>query len=1190
MIKALLFFLVLFLPVRVAAQFIFQNLKTADGLSAKQVRCLYKDTQGYLWIGTTKGLNRFDGAIVQAYPGIPGENALFINAIHPLSAETDLLIGTTKGLIIFNRQTGTYRHDPRFAVLERETILTIKPDGSNRLWIVTTSKLFILNQGKLLPAEQVIPETNLIHSQLFTVSAFVWDQRRQGFWVGGTRTYFIDCQQNRVYHQTNNPQQNPLLNQAGIYSIALDQNGNLWYGCNHNPALRLWDHRTGKVDFFSELDGTKLLESPNQLFVDTQNRLWVSTRLFAAYLKEPGQPFRKIPYSQDQPYSIGYGFFRDVLEDPDGNIWLATINGVSKSSSRAPLQAIYQLPSFDFFLETGFAHINSVSLHEDVIMACKADGIIAYQMSKRTFQHYTVPGFKNKISNNFNMAVRSPDRWWFAGDDGVFYLKPGASVLTRFTQIRTGASMKYAHFIFSDQEGRIWFTIWGDALYRYNPKTNQCDRFDGRDARHGLFQYRNCQNFVKLRNGNLLFTQKGTGFLYFNAKTEQFSTIPVPNPDEFYTTGAVEDKMGAIWAAVENKGLLKISIAGMYLDSVRTGKGLPFDLIQALAQDDRGMIWTATREGLSFMNPHTKAITRVAVDLGKNLQDYWNNVTVYNGKVFAVMLDHVVVLDPARFAATPVKKPPHITSLKVLGQEVTGILNRQPNLELESFQNYLTFQFASLKHLDVPSLQYSYQLEGIDRNWILAGRTLQASYTNLPPGSYTFNVRSTDENGRWMAAVGKLPLYIKPPWWQTGWFFTSLSALFVLLAGLWYRNDRQRRHKRRVDQTIEYFAHSVYSDNSIDAICRDIAHNCVLQLHFENCAVYLRNMENQRLIQKAVYGSDPKYYPPVDFESLQNRSELAVATEKPLLIRNTAKSTGYDQQDSENQSLISVPITHEGKVIGLIVSQHRKKNFFNADHLRALSTISSISAVKIAEALASEFARQNEIKLLEIDKMLAESQMIALRAQINPHFVFNCLTSIQECIITRKYEEANKYLIKFARLFRLILSNSSKTLITIREEEEVLELYLQLEQMRFDQTFSYQIIRENELKADEILIPSMLLQPYVENAIWHGLMQKTGERQLVVTFRLVNEGQLQCWIDDNGIGRQKSAELNRNKSKAPGFESKGMALSKDRLELLSRQGQQASVTIVDKYDAAGNPAGTRVIIELSVLLKSFYLA
>jgi sensor histidine kinase YesM len=305
---------------------------------------------------------------------------------------------------------------------------------------------------------------------------------------------------------------------------------------------------------------------------------------------------------------------------------------------------------------------------------------------------------------------------------------------------------------------------------------------------------------------------------------------------------------------------------------------------------------------------------------------------------------------------------------------------------------------------------------------------------------------------------------------------------------------------------------------------------------------------------------------------------------KAELIGDTSRDSRYIVDDVRRFSEISVPIIHDNRVIGVIDSENSKKNFFNSDHLKAMTTIASISATKIAEAQADAYARENEIKLLEISKQLAESQLMALRAQMNPHFVFNCLNSIQECIVTKKYGEASDYLNKFSKLFRMVLNNSGKQLVTLEEEVEVLRLYLELERMRFDRSFEYVISLDDKLEVEEILVPSMLLQPYVENALWHGLMHKEGDRRLELIFMKKGEEIFSCTIDDNGIGRKRSYELKEQQSKSRRHESKGLAISADRIQLLQKQGYHALLDIVDKYDPAGKATGTKIEIELSTYL------
>lgn len=1184
-----LFLLLLFLSTGIYGQFIFQNLRGQDGLSAKQVRCLYKDSDGFLWIGTTNGLNRFDGAVIKQYIQPKGEKSVYVNAIHQLEDQNKLMVGTGIGIKIFDKKTGLYYPDKRFLLLQNEAIVAIRADPAKRIWIVCLNRIFIFSNDKLLPVAEVIPAASVIQNTEFLFSSFVWDTLRYGFWIGGENSYFIDLKKNEVYHKRNNPFHAPLLNASLVKAIALDKDSNVWYGNDSDSTLNYWDFRKNKTETFYKLDGKKINGGCNHIFVDRKNRVWISTWLFASFLKEPGKPVKKVPYSQNQIYSIGYGFFRDVVEDEEGNIWFGTINGISKSQDNAPLRAIYRLPSFDFFLETGFSHANSIVIDGHVIVACKEEGVTFYNMITGNYKRYLVTIGPDLFQNKFQMAVKNKGNWWFAGEAGILTIAPGTNILKKLDFHPKVTRSHSANLVLADNSGRLWFHIRNDALYRYDVDTKKLDRFDGSDPAFGSFSYSGVLSFLELRNGNLVFALEDKGLLVFDTETEKFSEIRIKNSSGFQGRGMAEDARGDIWISVWSRGIFKINLKGDILDSVSTGNNLLYDYIRNVGIDNRGAVWAASREGLMFYTPETKAVTRVEIDLGQNIQDYWNNLEINKGKVYAVMLDHVVVFDPLLFTAIPVKKPPHITSVYAFQKEITNY-GKSELLELAPEQDGITFNYASLYHRDIASLVYSYQLEGIDENWVNAGRTLVASYNNLPHGHYNFKVRSTDEYGKWMPAITQQRIYIRPFWWQTWWAICVYFLLLILLLVSLYKSLLLRRQKHVIDSTIDYFANSVYGENSVNEICWDIARNCISQLRFEDCVVYLWDKDKKVLVQKAAYGpKNPKGHEisnPMELELGHGVVGLVALTGIPLNIGDTTKEPRYVVDDERRMSELAVPILHEGKVIGVVDSEHHKKNFFTENHLKALSTIASISANKIAEAIAQAHAQEKEIKLLEINKMLAESQLMALRAQMNPHFVFNCLNSIQECIVTEKYTEASKYLNKFSKLFRMVLNNSGRNLVTIQEEMEVLELYLQLEQMRFEQSFSYKISIDEDLETEEILIPSMLLQPYAENALWHGLMHSPGKRKLQIDLRRISDDLMECRIDDNGIGRRKSFDLKKMNSKSKRHESKGLQISSDRLALLQRQGQRAQVSITDKYNEGNHSTGTLVTIELSTFLKN----
>lgn len=215
---------------------------------------------------------------------------------------------------------------------------------------------------------------------------------------------------------------------------------------------------------------------------------------------------------------------------------------------------------------------------------------------------------------------------------------------------------------------------------------------------------------------------------------------------------------------------------------------------------------------------------------------------------------------------------------------------------------------------------------------------------------------------------------------------------------------------------------------------------------------------------------------------------------------------------------------------------------------------------------------ENEMDFLELEQK-------ALRLQMNPHFIFNALNSIQSLIGTGKETEARYYLAKFSRLMRQILDNSRKTEISLQEEVDTLENYLLIEKFCSGNVFDYEVITDEELEIDFIRIPPMLLQPFVENAIKHGMKGRKAEDPGTIIINFEEKGtSLICTISDNGVGREAAA-LRKEKSKETYHESTSLIVIRERLELLTKDGGEA-LKIVDLEDDQGNAAGTKVIVRI----------
>ncbi len=210
----------------------------------------------------------------------------------------------------------------------------------------------------------------------------------------------------------------------------------------------------------------------------------------------------------------------------------------------------------------------------------------------------------------------------------------------------------------------------------------------------------------------------------------------------------------------------------------------------------------------------------------------------------------------------------------------------------------------------------------------------------------------------------------------------------------------------------------------------------------------------------------------------------------------------------------------------------------------------------------------------DLNRNIFESELRTLRSQINPHFVFNSLNSIKSYILTHRSMEASEYLTDFSTLMRSILQHSKEPLISLTDELETARLYVKLEQLRFEDGFEFAYHCDSGIETDEVMIPPMLLQPYLENAVKHGLLNKSGERSLSLKVILSNEKTIIIEVEDNGIGREAASLLRKN---TPKYQSMGMNINSERVNLLNLMNESdLNIEIIDKKE----PKGTLIKIKI----------
>lgn len=412
-------------------------------------------------------------------------------------------------------------------------------------------------------------------------------------------------------------------------------------------------------------------------------------------------------------------------------------------------------------------------------------------------------------------------------------------------------------------------------------------------------------------------------------------------------------------------------------------------------------------------------------------------------------------------------------------------------------------------------------------------------------------------------------------------YIVAIILLLLLLAGLYRQMVIYKRHLE-TEATLNYFNASLFGKNTVDDILWDVAKNCISRLHLEDCVIYLLDEERKVLVQKAAFGpKNPLRFEirdPIEIPLGRGITGYVALSGRAEIVPDTSKDPRYIVDDEKRLSEITVPIFYNHKVIGVIDSEHHRKYFYSSTHLAILEKIAAICSAKIGRTWIEEKARRQEIEVQLLHKQLAEFRLVTLKSQMNPHFIFNCLNGIYHCILASEIEKASEYLSNFARLLRMVLMHSEKNFISLREEVDLLRHYLKIEALRTTKPFDFDIQVEDGIDPDVFFVPGMLIQPFLENAIWHGLMNKDGDRLLQVHWRRLREGVLLCEIKDNGIGRAQSTRL-RNSN----HESKGMRLCMERVELYKALFNTTfNIHVFDLFNEDGSPEGTKVNIAFEI--------
>ncbi|MFY0253557.1 two-component regulator propeller domain-containing protein [Chitinophaga sp. 30R24] len=1033
------------LPVAQAQQpgnaaYSFTHLDISNGLASNHVSAIMQDRRGFIWIAST-ALQRYDGAnlvTVASFDRVPG--SIYYDDI--------CLCEDKKGRIWMGTPDNIRVYDPVTDKIKALGVSgkAIRPEGlqcsqiiqdrAGVIWATTLDGLLCFNESTFnFQKAAMIPEAD----RMQMTDAIMEDEAGQ-LWISGKNgMYILDARRKELYCRRNNPMRLPILDIDNSFKKFYRDlhHHQVWMAGRHG-RLYCYDQHTHKLrDYTFKTPADKVFGKDGvgndaifDLITDITQKVWVATEKGGIFRYNRPRDRFDLNINANNTDEKGLHYIYEAncfLSDREGHLWIGTDYGVN----------IISLHNNTFRI---FDSRTTFPGTPEKLPAAEVTGI--YQATNgNVYVGYWGKGFswltpnldliRNYVHDGDGPDITLPEErglvWSFAElKDGTILVGQENGNLSLFDPAKGKFVQHLSSPLLFEQtllhlqpqyDTTVWIGLYKRGLASWNPQCNTFQYFN--ELTDSLKRPVSVMDIVPQGDTILWLGTSGAGLISFNPHQRRITRSEL---FEWHT-----HCYGNITCLLpyNDSLLLAGTDHGLWVYNTRKHTSRPLKInnqlfdqwVLSMAKGEPGSIWLTTQYGFYryFLLDDRLETFIQGDDIIDNTRKVRRCIiTQRNGDLLVGASDHVVSFNPSSLRVAP--PPPDVTivNLKALDSIILiqAALRDSVPVTLSYKQNFISIEFKSLQYHQ-EKMRYYYQLEGVDENWVHTDNILVAKYTNLPPGNYLFRVRAVNTAGTFSDHISTLQIFIKPAFWQTGWF-----KLLCLLAA----------------------ASLVY--------------------------LYFR--------------------------------------------------------------------------------------------LR-------ISGIK-------KEAKQREA----MQQQIAQLEMKALRAQMNPHFIFNALNSIQIFMMKSETEQALSYLSRFAKLIRHVLDNSQLNHTTVAQEVSVLENYMELEKLRLTDEFEYTIQIDPSLDANMIEIPTMIIQPFVENAIWHGLVHEKGKGRLVIKFKKVND-RILCTIEDNGIGREKAAAMQR--ANKPRHQSRGLQITRDRLSLYnSRFNVDACFDIEDLVDEGGKAKGTRVNI------------
>lgn len=842
----------------------FQQLTIEHGLPHNMTNSIIQDYQGFLWIGTRDGLVRYAGTGFKVYKHDPLDSTTISNNwVYTLyeDASQNLWIGTYRGLNKFNRSTETFTHYMPNSYFSN--IRAIYEDRSGRLWIGNWSKtggLYELDRQTDTLRRYPNPK-NLHRSNWNSVRSIVEDDR--GFlWIGTERIGLsrFDPAKEAFTHYQHDPDDPYSLGDNRVWYSLKDRSGNLWFAtfggglCRYDPQI------DGFIRYRHDPGNPRSLyhDYVLALFQDAHGTIWVSNAALSRFDPKT-ETFTHLLFSKSQIEWSSDFSPHAIHEDRSHNLWIGTRgSGILKIDLKPQRYSHYAHDPED---PNSLSDNNVALIYEDskglLWIGAKEAGLDRFDPQSGHFTHFVHdPNDSTSLSYNVITTIFEDHTGalWVGTKSGLNKFNPAGDNFTRYLYDPANPhsiSDNWMNTIFEDHDNILWIGTT-DGLNIFDRENEKFDHFKPDPKAKPVLS---TNNIVTIREDRLqnLWVAAFFGHYRFDRHTRQFIPIKAPESgDDGWGHLFVEDRNGTIWGA--GNGLLRLNSNKMQFERHRYREnldrkhgfdraynhaywihvdpegmiwcgmqdngllkfdpqknefiahylekdGLLSSIVYKILADEEGRLWLLTPRGISIFNeskPPGQRFSNLGPQIGINNAAHLNLRGAFmktrNGEIYWGGTNGIYRFYPNVKNTNPIVPAVRLTAFSLFDQpaDLDTAISEIKTVKLAHNQNFFSLGFAALDFTRPGQNRYAYKLDGVDQDWVDAGYQNSAKYTNVPPGTYTFRVKGSNNEGVWNEEGASVKIIIRPPYWARWWFRSAvtLTALLILFALYRYRVNR----------------------------------------------------------------------------------------------------------------------------------------------------------------------------------------------------------------------------------------------------------------------------------------------------------------------------------------------------------------------------------------------------------------